>query len=148
MLNLLLLFIIVPLVDLFLLVYIGQTIGFWDTVLIVIATGVFGALLARSEGLFLLQKIQKQLASGVLPEKDLTNGLLLVIGSVLLVTPGVITDITGFLLIMPGSRDLIRVLVMSQMKKRIRVVPLNEQTPRAHNVFDNDNIIDGEGSVK
>lgn len=146
MLNLLLLFTVVPLVDLFLLVYIGKIIGFWETVFIVLATGVSGAVLARSEGVFLLQRIQKDLANGLMPKKDLINGFFLVIGSVLLVTPGVITDIVGFLLIMPGSRDVIRIIVTSRMKKHLKIHTVSfDSNPQE---YSDDNVIDAEGTIK
>ncbi|BBM82057.1 FxsA family protein [Candidatus Uabimicrobium amorphum] len=146
MLNLLLLFTVVPLVDLFLLVYIGKIIGFWETVFIVLATGVSGAVLARSEGVFLLQRIQKDMANGLMPKKDLINGFFLVIGSVLLVTPGVITDIVGFLLIMPGSRDVIRLIVTSRMKRHLKMHAVSfDSNPQE---YSDDNVIDAEGTIK
>jgi UPF0716 protein FxsA len=146
MLNLLFLFTVIPLVDLFLLVYIGQIIGFWETVLIVLATGVSGAFLARSEGVFLLQRIQRDIANGLMPKKDLINGFFLVIGAVLLVTPGVITDLVGFLLIMPGSRDIIRIIVTSRIQKHINIRTVSfKSNPQEH---PSDNIIDAEGTVK
>lgn len=108
LLRLFLLFTLVPLVELFLLLRIGALIGAGPTVLLVIATGVAGAWLARREGLRSWRAVQAELEAGRLPARELLHSLLILIAGVVLVTPGVLTDLVGLLLLLrPLRRRLI-----------------------------------------
>ncbi len=127
----LLLFTIVPLLELYLLLLLGELMGFWPTVGLVLLTGVVGAWLAKSEGLRVFRKWQAALAEGRMPEEGVLGGLLVLVGGVLLVTPGVLTDVTGLLLLLPPSRRLIARGVQAHFEKRIqdgtvRVVQFHE----------------------
>ncbi len=115
----LLLFTIVPLIEIYVLIKVGQHIGALDTIMLVLFTGIFGAWMARSQGLLVLKKIQTDLQSGQLPADSLTDGLIILIGGVLLITPGIITDCTGLLLLFPQSRKVFKKLLTSQFKKYI-----------------------------
>ena len=86
--RLILLFTIVPLVELFILIKIGSQIGAVNTLVLVIATAVLGAMLARMEGLRTLQQIQSSLARGHIPAEELIDGVLIFAGAILLITPG------------------------------------------------------------
>lgn len=99
-----LLFVIVPLVELYLLLAVGSLVGFWPTVLLVLVTGMLGASLARREGFRVLRRWQEALARGEMPEEGVLGGLLVLVGGVLLITPGVLTDAVGLLLLLPPSR--------------------------------------------
>ena len=102
-----LLFIGLPLVELYLLLTIGEVIGGWSTIALVLVTGIVGVSLAKAEGLRLLAEVREQLAQGQLPEESLVSGLLLVIGGAFLLTPGVLTDAFGLaMLIAPVRRAL------------------------------------------
>ena len=102
-----LLFIGLPLLELFLLLQIGDVIGGWNTIALVLVTGIVGVTLAKAEGLRMLTEIREQLAQGQLPEESLLSGLLLVIGGAFLLTPGVLTDVFGLLmLVAPVRRGL------------------------------------------
>lgn len=103
-LRLLLLFTVVPLIELALLIKLGQHIGVLNTLLIVILTGFIGAALARSQGFGVLRRIQNELAQGKLPGDSLLDGVLILAGALLLLTPGLLTDILGFALLLPFSR--------------------------------------------
>jgi len=105
---LMLLFIIVPIVELALLIKVGQHIGAFNTISIVIGTGIAGALLAKSEGLKTLRGIQHDLELGIMPSERLLDGLFIFTGGLLLLTPGLITDMVGFLLLIPYTRGLVR----------------------------------------
>lgn len=106
--KLLLLFIIVPLVELAILVYLGIFIGPWYTpILIVVVTGFMGALLARSQGIATLARIRSSLEQGMIPPDELFNGVLILIGGLVLLTPGILTDILGFALLIPPTRRVI-----------------------------------------
>ena len=116
--RLLLLFTIVPLVELFLLVKLGTVIGVGPTVLIVIGTGVLGASLARWQGLGVLRRVSDDLAQGRLPADALIDGLLILIAGAVLLTPGLITDALGFMLLVPQGRALVRRMVAARMEQR------------------------------
>ena len=115
-LRLLLLFTIVPLVELFLLVKLGTVIGVGPTVLVVICTGVLGASLARWQGLGVLRRVSDDLAQGRLPADALIDGLLILIAGAVLLTPGLITDALGFMLLVPQGRALVRRMVAARME--------------------------------
>jgi UPF0716 protein FxsA len=117
-LRLLLLFTVVPLVELFLLVKLGTVIGIGPTVLIVICTGVLGAWLARWQGLGVLRRVSDDLAQGRLPADALIDGLLILIAGAVLLTPGLITDALGFLLLVPQGRALVRRTVAARLGQR------------------------------
>ena len=104
LLRLFLLFTIIPLGELFLLIKIGGHIGALNTVLIVIGTALLGAFLARLEGIRTLQQISHSLSQGILPAEELVDGLLIFAAGVLLVTPGILTDIFAFFLLIPRMR--------------------------------------------
>jgi UPF0716 protein FxsA len=105
--KLFLLFSALPLLDLWLLLHVGRAIGFWSTVALVILTGVAGAWLARAEGFRVLRAWQVALAQGRVPEEGVLSGALVLAGGLLLVTPGVITDVLGLALLFPPSRRLV-----------------------------------------
>lgn len=117
--KLLFLFTVVPLVELYLLLYLGTVVGFWPTVGIVAFTGVVGAGLAKHEGLRVWRKWQESLAGGAVPEDGVVGGLLVLIGGVLLVTPGVLTDLTGFLLLIPPTRKVIADVVRRRLERGV-----------------------------
>lgn len=130
MLKLLALFTIVPLVELALLIFIGERVGLWPTVGLVFVTGGLGAWLAKREGLRVLREWQASLARGQMPEEGVLGGLLVLVGGVLLITPGVVTDLTGLLLLLPPTRRLVAARVRKAVERRIgdgsiRVVDLS-----------------------
>jgi UPF0716 protein FxsA len=100
-------FLVVPLVELWLLLRVGDVIGFWPTVGLVVAMAVLGAWLAKREGLRVLQSWQRALAEFRVPEEGVTSGVLVLVGAVLLMTPGVLTDLVGIAFLVPASRRLI-----------------------------------------
>ena len=104
MARLLLLFTVVPALELYLLIALGQWIGAPYTVGIILVTGGLGAWLAKREGLGVLRQLQAEAQQGIPPAQRLVEGLLVLVGGVLLITPGVVTDLCGFLLIMPWTR--------------------------------------------
>ncbi|MCC2617103.1 FxsA family protein [Aestuariibacter halophilus] len=103
--KLFLLFAIMPIVEISLLIQVGEQIGGWNTVLIVILTAIIGAYLVRSEGLATLQAAQAKLNSGAMPGEEMAQGLLLLVAGVLLVTPGFVTDALGLLFTVPLTRN-------------------------------------------
>lgn len=108
MFRLIMLFTILPFVELYLLIRLGQYIGAGYTILIVLITGIAGAYLAKSQGMSVLRRIQSEMHEGKLPGNHIIDGLCILIGGVMLLAPGLITDTIGFLLVVPGTRFLIR----------------------------------------
>ena len=123
------LFTVVPAIELFLLIKLGSVIGAGNTILLIIVTGVTGAQLARFQGFGVLQRIQLDLEKGVMPTEEMINGVLILVGGILLLTPGIITDILGFLLLVPFSRSLIKALVRSRLKDAVRPVGASGTAP-------------------
>ena len=117
-LRLLLLFTLVPLIELFLLVKLGTVIGIGATVLIVIFTGVLGAWLARWQGLGVLRRLTEDVNEGRLPADALIDGLLILIAGAVLLTPGLITDALGFLLLVPQGRAVVRKMIAARLEQR------------------------------
>lgn len=117
--KLFLLFAILPIIEIALLINVGEQIGGWNTVAIVIITAFIGAHLVRQQGLSTLMQAQNKMQTGVVPGQEMAEGLLLVIAGVLLVTPGFITDIVGFLFCLPFSRPLIAKALLKQLSVNV-----------------------------
>ena len=97
-------FVVVPLVELYLLLWLGSLIGFWPTVGITLVTGILGGSMAKREGVRVYRRWQQALRELRTPEEGIIDGVLVLVGGTLLVTPGVLTDITGLVLVVPVSR--------------------------------------------
>lgn len=104
--KLLLLFTTVPILELIVLLKIGEQTEWWVPVAIVLATGLVGAWLARHQGLAVLREIRSELEQGRIPGSALLAGLFVLLGGALLVTPGVLTDIAGLCCLIPLTRRL------------------------------------------
>jgi UPF0716 protein FxsA len=102
--RLILVFTIVPLAELYILIKIGSYIGGFNTILLVLMTTVLGALLARLQGLRTLRQIQLSLSQGQIPAEELIDGVLILFGGILLVIPGVLTDLFALVLLLPFTR--------------------------------------------
>ena len=114
--QLLLLFIAVPLIEVLILIQLGSLFGFWPTISMVIGTGIVGAYLAKLYGLTIWYKIQEDLAAGRMPADKLIDGLLVLIGGVVLLTPGLLTDILGIMLLVPITRSFFKKFARSKFK--------------------------------
>ena len=107
MLKLILAFTIIPIVEIYLLIEIGSIFGVLTAITLVILTGFLGAFMARMQGLQTLFRIQKNLREGRMPSRELLDALLIVIAGLVLLTPGFLTDLAGFLLLIPTTRNSI-----------------------------------------
>ncbi|WP_299089567.1 FxsA family protein [uncultured Metabacillus sp.] len=118
--RLLMLFIIViPALEIGFLLLSGKTIGVIPTVLLIILTGVIGAWLAKKQGIEAIRKVQHQMQYGQIPSDAIIDGLCILVGGLLLLTPGFITDIAGFLLLFPLSRKKIKPFFITLIRKWI-----------------------------
>ena len=106
--RLLLLFIAVPVVELVLLIEIGQRLGTFATIGLVMGTGIVGASLARQQGISTLARLRKDLDDGRLPAEPIVDGVLILLAAAVLITPGVLTDLVGFLCLVPAFRRLLK----------------------------------------
>lgn len=114
-LGLLMMFTLFPLVELLVLIELGKHIGSLNTVLVILLTGVVGAALARSQGLTVLGRMHMRLQQGELPGDELIDGGLVLIGAAFLITPGLITDLAGFSLVVPFTRGVFRQLLKRRL---------------------------------
>lgn len=115
---LLLLFTLVPLVETFLLYVMGQLVGFWWTIAFMILTALAGTYFGKREGLKVWHDWKDSLAQGRMPEEGIVGGVLVLLGAALLITPGVLTDMTGLALMIPPSRKFIGKYVKRELEKR------------------------------
>lgn len=118
--KLLILFVGVPLVELAILVKLGTMVGFWPTIALVLVTGTVGAMLARSQGARVLRAIQAEMAAGRMPAAHLVDGLLVLVGGVVLLTPGLLTDVAGLLLLFPPTRARLRAALRRRMERMVQ----------------------------
>jgi UPF0716 protein FxsA len=119
--RLVLIFILVPLIDLIVLLRIGEVLGFWPTLALVLLMGMLGAALARHQGLQTLARINAEIAAGRLPTTPLADGALILLAAALLVTPGFLTDVLGVALLLPPVRRLFRAGLTRWFQRQIVV---------------------------
>ncbi len=116
---LILLFTLVPLLELVLLLKVGQLMGVIWTIGIVVITGITGACLARLQGFLTLRRIEQELNSGRMPADQMFDGVLIFLSGILLLTPGFVTDILGFLGLIPISRTLLKEFLKRKFRKML-----------------------------
>lgn len=126
LIKLFLLFTAVPLLELALLIRVGQEIGVFNTLAIVVITGAAGAWLARAEGLGVLRRIRESIHAGLPPSTELIDGALILAGGILLLTPGLVTDAAGLLCLIPPTRRVLRGWVVQRILRHIdrRIITL------------------------
>ena len=123
LLKLFLAFTLIPLVEIYLLIKLGQNFGAITSILLVIFTGILGAYLAKMEGLRTLFRLQETLREGGMPGEELLDALLIALAGLVLITPGFITDAVGFLLLVPFTR----ILVKNWLKESLRAKSIRDE---------------------
>ncbi|MEH6456481.1 MAG: FxsA family protein [Cocleimonas sp.] len=108
------LFLVIPIIEIFFLIKVGEVIGAFPTIILVVLTAVIGAGLLRQQGLSTLARFQKNLSTGKIPAQEMVEGILLAVGGALLMTPGFVTDTMGFLCLLPFSRKFIAAKVIKR----------------------------------
>jgi UPF0716 protein FxsA len=116
------LFIVVPIVELYVIIQIGSAIGVWPTIALLLADAVLGSLLLRHQGRGAWQRFNAALAERRFPGREVADGLLIAVGGTLLLTPGFVTDILGAIFLIPPTRAIVRRLLRGYMGKRFAVV--------------------------
>ncbi len=112
------LFIVVPIVELYVIIQIGGLIGVWPTIGLLLADAILGSLLLRHQGRSAWQRFNKALEERRFPGKEVADGLLIAIGGTLLLTPGFVTDIVGLLFLIPPTRAIVRSMLKGIVGKR------------------------------
>ena len=118
--RLIVLFTVVPIIELAILIKAGNVIGLWPTISIVIGTGILGAALAKSQGTQIVTRIRRELAEGRMPKESLINAFLILAGGMVLLTPGFVTDLLGFSLLIPVTRKWFASELKSKLQKMRR----------------------------
>lgn len=160
---LLLAFTLLPFVELYLLIRIGKVVGAGPTLLFVIAVGVLGAALAKVQGRRVINSFRSALAEGRVPEQGVLDGILILVGALLLITPGVVTDVVGLLCFLPPVRRAIANKLRNNLAEQIargqtrmqvygfnlgaspRTPTQRASTPRPREPLRRDDVIDTEG---
>jgi UPF0716 protein FxsA len=123
------LFILVPIAELAVIIQVGQAIGVWWTILLLIADSILGSLLMRSQGRAAWRRFNEAVRTGRVPAREVADGVLVIFGGALLLTPGFLSDIVGLLFLLPPTRALIRRVFLRQAMKRITVSMAGMQAP-------------------
>lgn len=119
--KLLIAFITIPMIEMFILIKMGQALGFLHTIILIVGTGFIGAALARREGFNVWMKIQGELNRGKMPTHEMIEGVLILIAGIVLLTPGLLTDIAGLFLLIPYSRQMIRKILVKKFASKINI---------------------------
>src|SRR6478672_1750254 len=119
---LVLLFIVVPIVELWVIIQIGGLIGLWPTLALLLADALLGSWLLRHQGRGAWRRFNLAIAERRFPGKEVADGLLIAIGGTLLLTPGFLTDIAGAILLIPPTRAIVRRLMRGWAKRRFTIV--------------------------
>jgi UPF0716 protein FxsA len=117
--RLILIFIVVPLIEILLLIEIGSRIGTLNTLFVIVLTGILGGYMMRQQGFTIIGNIRGDLSQGRMPTGELINGVLVLVGGILLLTPGFLTDAVGFVLLIPATRKLISKKIQLLIQRKI-----------------------------
>ena len=128
LIRLILLFTIVPLLELSLLLRIGDWLGAGPTLGLVLGTGFVGAWLARREGVRAWSAVQEQLARGQVPGRELLNAVLVLLAGVVLITPGILTDAVGFILMTAPGRNWVANRIRKRLEASVEAARIGEET--------------------
>lgn len=118
--KLLILFTLVPIIELYVLIEAGRQIGVGATIGMIFLTGIAGAYLARSQGFDLINRIQTDLNQGQIPAEEMMDGAMILAGGLLLLTPGFCTDLFGFCLLTPATRKFFKVWLKKWLNLKIQ----------------------------
>jgi len=140
-------FVVVPLVEIYFVIQVGKAIGAWWTIGLLILDSMIGAWLIKREGRRAWQALQAALNSYRPPAKELADGALILIGGTLLLTPGFVTDVVGFLLVLPFTRPIFRRVLSAYVASRLTAVAVSRTGPvrtSGHGPTAGDTVVRGE----
>jgi UPF0716 protein FxsA len=136
LLALIVVFIVLPLAELYLILKVGDAIGAVWTILLLAADSLIGALLLRSQGRSVWRRFNTALAEGKMPHREVMDGVLVIFGGAFLITPGFITDVIGLLLLLPPTRSLIRSQVVRRLGRRVAIGVTTRPGPKRPREYD------------
>jgi UPF0716 protein FxsA len=133
---LVLVFIVVPILELYVILKVGDAIGAVPTILLLVADSLLGSWLLRQQGRSVWARFNETLAAGRMPHREVLDGVLVIFGGAFLITPGFITDIVGIVLLIPPSRSLVRRIVARRLGRRVAIGVTGAGTQRRPPDFD------------
>jgi UPF0716 protein FxsA len=139
LLPLVILFIVVPIAELAVIIQVGQEIGVWWTIAILVADSLLGSVLMRAQGRAAWRRFGEATQAGRVPAREVLDGVLVIFGGALLLTPGFITDILGLTLLIPPTRAIVRGVLVRRLAHRMVITavgPRGEAGPRARHSYD------------
>jgi UPF0716 protein FxsA len=119
LLPLVLLFVVVPIAELAVVIQVGQAIGVWWTIALLIADSILGSILMRAQGRAAWRRFNEALHAGRVPAREVLDGGLVMFGGLLLLTPGFITDVLGLVLLVPPTRAIVRRVLARRLAQRM-----------------------------
>ncbi len=126
---LVLLFLVLPIVELYVVIQVGQSIGVWPTIGLLVLDSFLGAWLVRREGAKAWAAFRQALDEGRVPARETADGALVILGGALLLTPGFVTDVFGLICVLPPTRAIVRRLVTRSALRRVTVVGWEQKRP-------------------
>jgi len=123
------LFIVVPIAELYVIIKVGELIGIWPTLALLLADALLGSFLLKHQGRSALRRFNEALAQRRFPGKEVADGALIVVGGTLLLTPGFLTDIVGVILLVPPTRAIVRRLLRRFTLGRFAIVNIGGRMP-------------------
>ena len=121
LLALIVVFIVVPLAELYVIIQVGQAIGALPSIAILLLDSVLGSMLLRAQGRAVWRRFNEALAAGRMPHREVVDGVLVIFGGAFLITPGFITDVVGVVLLLPPTRALVRAWLARRLSRRVSV---------------------------
>jgi UPF0716 protein FxsA len=130
LLPLVLLFVVVPIAELFVIIQVGEAIGVWWTIGLLVADSILGAVLMRAQGRAAWRRFNEAIRAGRVPAREVVDGALVIFGGALLLTPGFLTDILGLVLLLPPTRAMVRAILLRRFAKRMVASATATRRPR------------------
>lgn len=137
-------FVVVPLVEIYVLIQVGQVIGPWWTILLLVLDSILGTWLIRREGSRTWQALRQALQTGRMPARELADGALILVGGTLMLTPGFVTDALGILLILPVTRPFARRLLTRLVAQRLLPPNATRPGPGSHGSVVRGEVVDDD----
>jgi UPF0716 protein FxsA len=134
LLPLVLLFIAVPIAELAVIIQVGQAIGVWWTIGLLLADSILGSILMRHQGRTAWRRFNEAVQGGRVPAREVLDGALVIFGGALLLTPGFLTDILGLILLLPPTRALVRRVLTRRLAHRMVASATRSRAPRGYDV--------------
>ncbi|HLR65442.1 MAG TPA: FxsA family protein [Pseudogracilibacillus sp.] len=117
---LILFFIVIPVIEIALFIWTGSMIGIWSVIMLIFLTGLAGIIFVRYEGIKTYQRVGELIQQGIRPDNEILNGICILLAGVCLITPGFLTDLIGFLLLIPFTRKPFKALIMYSLIKMMK----------------------------